>query len=85
MAVQAVCRELVSAISSLIYREDTGKFPIPDSPAGTRAEIRKTFRGLSDRFPVIRSREFGSASREILAADTGLQAAAIEPNHPSPI
>jgi hypothetical protein len=38
-----------------------------------------------DRFPAIRIREIVSTSREILAGDTGLQAAAMEPIHPSPI
>jgi len=52
---------------------------------GTKVEIPKPFHSRSDRFPVIRSREFVSTSREILAGDTGLQAAAMEPIHPSPI
>ncbi len=56
-----------------------------DSPAGASAEIPKPFRSRSDRFPVIRSREFFSTSREILADDAGLQAATMEPIHSSPI
>lgn len=48
-------------------------------------EIPKSFRIHSDRFPVIRNREFDSASREILSGGTGLQAAAMKPIHRSTI
>ena len=55
------------------------------SPAGTKGEIPELFRGRSDRFPAIRSREFISTSREILPGDNGLQALVMEPLHTSPI
>ncbi len=55
--MEAVWSELVSAVASLIYRENAEKSFETGPPGGFSAEIPKPFRSRSDRFPVIRNRE----------------------------
>jgi len=71
MAVQAVCRELVSVRKSLIHRENTGKYRESDISSGAGCSAEAQSGVLTGEFPA-----FGN--REIFAGEQGTSAIAID-------